>query len=64
MFAVLAYNNSTASSMFFFTVFQAQAQITEGLNVRMVIQALESKLPNTYLCVGETMGELQEPYLL
>lgn len=48
MFAVLAYNNSTASSLFFYAVFQAQAQIAEGLNVRMVIQALESELPKMY----------------
>lgn len=48
MFAVLAYNNSTASSLFFYAVFQAQAQIAEGLTVRMVIQALESELPKMY----------------
>ena len=29
-------------------VFHAQAQIAEGLNVRMVIQALESELPKMY----------------
>lgn len=49
MFAVLTYNNSTGSSLFFYAVFQAQAQIISGLNVGMVIQALDSdQLPKMY----------------
>ena len=48
MFAVQAYNNLTGSNLFFYAVFQAQAQIAESLNVRMVIQALETQLPKMY----------------
>lgn len=48
MFSVLTFNNLTGSSLFFYAVFQAQAQIAEGLTVRMVIQALETELPKMY----------------